>query len=189
MLAMLHCHISLRCGCCDNWPVMLCITPRLWKITMSPSVHRCAYMVEGEYAHCCKLRHILLTFARSVVVVTSPVAGFRVSSACTQHPAICRLGSPVSRLRQTIYDDLVSDNRCQTTKGTYWEGMHFLSLEGWKIALCFLTASGHYAQAIVCSFAVLDPFIGSRGVMHRGVQCKFLFFFAEQLKVPRPGED
>lgn len=101
-LAILHCHNSLRCGCCDNWPVMLCITPRLWKMTRSPSFHRCAYMVEGEYARRCKLRHILLTSARSEVVFTSPVAGLRVCNAWTQQPAICRDGAPVSRLRQTI---------------------------------------------------------------------------------------
>jgi hypothetical protein len=169
MLAMLHCHISLRCGCCDNWPVMLCITPRLWKITISPSVHRCAYMVDGKYARRCRSRHIFLTFARSEIVVTSPVAGSRVSRACTQQPAICRLGSPVSRLRQTIYDVLLGDDRCQAAKVTYREGVHFLSLESWKIALCFLTASGHYAQTIVCSFAVLDPFICSRGVTYCGL--------------------
>lgn len=102
-LPILHCHNSLRCGCCASWPVMLCITPRLWKMTRSPSLHRCAYTVDGEHARRCKSRHMRLTSARPEIVVTAPVAGSRVCSACTQQPAICRLGSAVEGLRQTIY--------------------------------------------------------------------------------------
>jgi hypothetical protein len=145
-LAILHCHSSLRCGCCASWPVILCITPRLWKMTRSPSVHRCAYTVEGEYARRCKLRQILLTSARSEVVLTSPVTGCLVCRACTQQPAICRLGERVSRVRQTICK--VVSKRLPLSADSivaYWEGVDFLSLEGREGALCFLAADACYA--------------------------------------------
>jgi hypothetical protein len=62
---------------------------------------------------------------------------------------------------------------------TYWEGVDFLSLKGWEVALRFLTADACYAQTVICGLAVFDPFVCSWGVLHRSVQSKMLFFFAE----------
>lgn len=52
---------------------------------------------------------------------------------------------------------------------TYREGVDFLSFKGWEVALRFFAADACYAQAVVCGFAVFDPFVCSRGVLHRGV--------------------
>lgn len=59
--------------------------------------------------------------------------------------------------------------QCQAMEMTYWEGMDFLPVKGWEIALGFLAANTCYAQAVGCGFAVLDPFVRSRRVLHRGV--------------------
>lgn len=79
--------------------------------------------------------------------------------------------------------------RCQAMETTYWEGMDFLPVKGWEVALGFLAANACYAQTVGCGFAVLDPFVRSRGVLHHGVQGKLLFFFAEKLEVSGSGKD
>ena len=102
-LAMLHCHSSLFASRPASWPEMLCITPRLWKTTRSPSRHRCAYTVSGDSARFCKVRQMRLTSARSEIVVVVFVVGSRVWRARTQQPAICRLGALVVGVCHTIY--------------------------------------------------------------------------------------
>jgi hypothetical protein len=72
---------------------------------------------------------------------------------------------------------------------TYRERVHFLSLESWEVALCFFAAHVSDAQAVGGGFAVFDPFVGSRGVLYRGVQGKALFFLGEELEIARAGED
>jgi hypothetical protein len=79
--------------------------------------------------------------------------------------------------------------QCQAIEMTYWEGVDFLSFKGWEVALRFLVANACYAQTVVCGFAVFDPFVCSWCVLHRSVQSKPLFFFAEELEVSRSGED
>lgn len=140
---------------------MLCITPRLWKITRSPSLQRCAYMVEGEYARRCSFWHMLLTVARSEVVVTLPVAGSRVCNACTQQPAICRHGSPVSMLRHTIYDVKFSNNAASRASGrlTGKECTFSLSKAGRSLSafslptLAMLSPSSVALQSLIHSYA------------------------------------